>query len=140
MQPSRAVVSITGKVLLSRQDLTCLGSDRLQVRSTFQVKQRTGLYPRVRGGADGAGVVSHAGGALLTATITRVGLDQVLSQALGPWRKPLAVHDPAKVVLDLAVTLALGGDCLADVALLRSSSEVFGLVASDPTVSRTIDC
>jgi hypothetical protein len=140
MQPSRAVVSITRKVLLSRQDLTCLGSDRLQVRSTFQVKQRTGLYPRVRGGGGGGGVVSHAGGALLTATITRVGLDQVLSRALGPWRKPLAVHDPAKVVLDLAVTLALGGDCLADVALLRSSSEVFGLVASDPTVSRTIDC
>jgi hypothetical protein len=40
------------------------------------------------------------------------------------------VHDPAKVVLDLAVTLALGGDCLADIALLRSSPGVFGLVAS----------
>ena len=49
------------------------------------------------------------------------------------------MHDPAKVVLDLAVTLALGGDCLADIAVLRSAPGVFGPVASDPTVSRTID-
>jgi len=48
------------------------------------------------------------------------------------------VHDPAKVVLDLAVTLALGGDCLADVAVLRAEPGVYGSVASDPTVSRTI--
>src|SRR3954467_12291264 len=127
------------KVLLSRQDLACLGSDRLQVRSTFQVKQRSGLYPRSRVDVGGAGVVSRAGGVLLTAAIGRGGLDQALSQALAPWRKPHAVHDPAKVVLDLAVTLALGGDCLADIALLRSEPGVFGLVASDPTVSRTID-
>jgi hypothetical protein len=49
------------------------------------------------------------------------------------------VHDPAKVVCDLAVTLALGGDCLADVALLRAEPGVYGRVASDPTVSRTVD-
>ena len=55
------------------------------------------------------------------------------------WRHPLAVHDPAKVVLDLAVTLALGGDCLADIAVLRAEPDVYGRVASDPTVSRAID-
>jgi Transposase DDE domain group 1 len=49
------------------------------------------------------------------------------------------VHDPAKIVRDLAVTLGLGGDCLADVALLRAERGVYGLVASDPTVSRTVD-
>jgi hypothetical protein len=84
-------------------------------------------------------VVSHAGGLLLTAAIGRVGLDRALWQALAPWRRPHALHDPAKVVLDLAVTLAVGGNCLADVALLRSAPGVFGPVASDPTVSRTID-
>jgi predicted lipoprotein with Yx(FWY)xxD motif len=36
------------------------------------------------------------------------------------------------------VTLALGGDCLADVALLRGEPGLYGRVASDPTVSRTI--
>jgi hypothetical protein len=89
--------------------------------------------------AGGAGVVSHAGGVLLTAAIGRVGLDEVLSRMLAPWRRPLSVQDPAKVILDLAVTLALGGECLADIALLRSTPGVFGLVASDPTVSRSVD-
>ena len=43
---------------------------------------------------------------------------------------------PGKIVLDLAVAVAVGGDCLADVALLREEPGVFGPVASDPTVSR----
>jgi hypothetical protein len=52
----------------------------------------------------------------------------------------LAIHDPGKIVLDLAVAVAvaLGGDCAADVAVLRAQPGVFGLVASDPTVSRLI--
>ena len=33
----------------------------------------------------------------------------------------------------------MGGDCAADIAVLRAQSDVFGPVASDPTVSRTID-
>jgi hypothetical protein len=84
-------------------------------------------------------VVSQAGGLLLTETIRAVGLDRALSQALAGWRRPLAVHDPAKVICDLAVTLGLGGDCLADIAVLRAEPGVYGLVASDPTVSRTVD-
>jgi hypothetical protein len=42
-------------------------------------------------------------------------------------------------VTDLALMLALGGDCLADIALLRAEPGVYGPVASDPMVSRTID-
>jgi hypothetical protein len=103
------------------------------------VKKTTGFYPRVRVDRAGKGVVSHAGGSLLTATIRTAGLDQALSLALSPWRKPMAIHDPGKVLLDLAVALGLGGDALADIALLRGEPAVFGLVASDPTVSRTID-
>ena len=103
------------------------------------MSQRSGLYPRVRVDGAGRGVVSQAGGSLLTTTIRTSGLDHGLSAALAPWRKPLAIHDPAKVLLDLAVALALGGDCLADIAVLRAEPGVYGLVASDPTVSRTID-
>jgi hypothetical protein len=84
-------------------------------------------------------VVSHAGGTLLTATIRASGLDRALSAALARWRRPTAVHDPAKVLLDLAVAVGLGGDCLADIAVLRAEPGVFGRVASDPTVSRTVD-
>lgn len=101
--------------------------------------KRNGLYPRVRADTNGAGVVSQAGGVALVETLRVAGLDRALSAALARWRKPMAIHDPGKVISDLAITLALGGDCLADVALLRAEPAVFGLVASDPTVSRTID-
>jgi hypothetical protein len=97
------------------------------------------LYPRVGVDAAGSGVVSQAGGVTLVETLRVSGLDAALSQALAPWRKPTATHDPAKVVCDLALTLALGGDCLADVAVLRAEPGVYGPVASDPTVSRTVD-
>lgn len=43
-----------------------------------------------------------------------------------------------KIVCDLAVALAVGGDCLADLATLRAEPGLFGPVASDPTVSRLI--
>ena len=85
-----------------------------------------------------SGAVGQAGGVMLTETITATGRGRELSAALGPWRKQLAVHDPAKVITVLAVTLALGGDCLADVALSRVEPGVYGLAVSDPTVSRTI--
>lgn len=62
-----------------------------------------------------------------------------MSAALEPWRKPRAVHVPGKVLLDLALAVALGGDCLSDVAMLRAEPAVFGPVASDPTVSRLVD-
>jgi hypothetical protein len=75
----------------------------------------------------------------LVETVRAAGLDRGLSQALAGWRKPLARHDPGKIVTDLAIALALGGDCLADVAVLRAEPGVFGPVASDPTVSRLVD-
>jgi hypothetical protein len=65
-------------------------------------------------------------------------LRRELSAALTPWRSGRAVHDPAKVLLDLATSVALGGDCLADVAVVRAQPGLFGQVASDPTVSRLI--
>src|SRR4051794_5825398 len=76
---------------------------------------------------------------LLTRTAASVGLDRALSEALAPWRRPFARHDPGKIVLDLALSLAMGGDCLADIAQLRAHPQVFGAVASDPTVSRCLD-
>ena len=48
------------------------------------------------------------------------------------------MHDPGKILTDLAVTLALGGDCLADIAVLRAQPELAGPVASDPVVSRLV--
>jgi hypothetical protein len=103
------------------------------------VNKGSRFYPRVQVDTADVPAVGQAGGMLLTETVRASGLDAGLSAALEPWRKPLAIHDPGKVVLDLALTLALGGDCLADIALLRAEPRVYGRVASDPTVSRTID-
>lgn len=76
---------------------------------------------------------------LLIETVRKAGLDTATSAALLPWRKPGAVHDPGKVLLDGAMAVAAGGDCLADARILRAEPTVFGPVASDPTISRLID-
>jgi hypothetical protein len=88
---------------------------------------------------DADGLVGLSGAVLLVETAAVVGLERELSAALAPWRKSRAVHDPGKVVLDLGIMLAAGGDCPADVAALRAQPGVFGPVASDPTVSRLVD-
>jgi hypothetical protein len=103
------------------------------------VRNPSGLYPRLAVDGQGKKVVSGAGGVLLTRTAATVGLDQALTAALAPWRRPTARHDPGKVLLDLAISLAMGGDCLADIGQLRAHPQAFGPVASDPTVSRLID-
>ncbi|MEU0823153.1 transposase, partial [Streptomyces mirabilis] len=103
------------------------------------MKKRSGSYPRVRVEGGGRGVVSQAGAVLLVETVRKSGLDTAISAAMAPWRKPRAVHDPGKVLLDVALAVALGGGCLADVSMLRAEPAVFGPVASDPTVSRLID-
>ena len=88
--------------------------------------------------SDGKGLVSQSGAVLLWETMRATGLSRGLSQALAPWRAPRAVHDPGKVVADLAAAVALGGDCLADIAVLREQPELAGPVASDPVVSRLV--
>ncbi|MGA5278599.1 IS1380 family transposase [Streptomyces cellulosae] len=103
------------------------------------MKKRIGSYPHVRIEGGGRAVVSQAGSMLLVETVRKVGLDTAISAALSPWRKARAVHDPGKILLDVALAVALGGDCLADVAMLRCELAVFGPVASDPTISRLID-
>jgi hypothetical protein len=102
------------------------------------VGKSTSCYPSLVVERRGSGVVSHAGAVALLGTAQRTGLSGVLSEALAPWRKPMSSHDPGKIVLDLAVALAVGGDCLADIGVLRAEPAVFGAVASDPTVSRLI--
>ncbi|GAA2137393.1 IS1380 family transposase [Kitasatospora kazusensis] len=103
------------------------------------MNKRIGSYPPVRVQGDGDGLVSQAGGVLLVETVRKTGLDTAISAALMPWRKPRVVHDPGKILLDLALAVALGGDFLSDVAMLRAEPQVFGPVASDPTVSRLVD-
>lgn len=48
------------------------------------------------------------------------------------------MHDPGKIVADLVMALALGGDCLADVAVLRAQPGLAGPVASNPVASNPV--
>jgi len=81
-------------------------------------------------------LVTSSGAAMMNETIRVAGLRPVLSRALAPWRGARARHDPGKVLLDVAIAVALGGDCLADVAAVRAQRDLFGTVASNPTLSR----
>ena len=100
--------------------------------------QNSARSSKVTVSADGRGLVSQAGAVLLWETLRVTGLGRDLSAALEPWRAPRAVHDPGKIVADLAAALALGGDCLADIAVLREQPALAGPVASDPVVSRLV--
>src|SRR5260370_31463703 len=100
--------------------------------------QNTARRAKILVSDDGSGIVSQAGALLLTETARITGLGAGLSAGLARWRPWRAVHDPGKAVLDLAVAVALGGDCLADVGVLRAEPALFGPVASDPVISRLV--
>jgi hypothetical protein len=100
--------------------------------------QNTARRAKITVSADGQGLVSQAGALLLAETVRVTGLGGRLSGGLVRWRAPRAVHDPGKIIADLVMTLALGGDCLADVAVLRCQPELAGPVASDPVISRLV--
>jgi hypothetical protein len=65
-------------------------------------------------------VVPQAGAVLLVETVRKTGLGRETSAALAAWRRPRAEHDPGNILLDVALAVALGGDCLADVGMLRA--------------------
>lgn len=91
------------------------------------------LYPGVRVEAGEINTAGLAGAGLLTETIRAAGLGLGLSRVLDRWRKPGAVHGPGKVICDLALSLALGGKCVPDLALLACPEvRMFGPVASPP--------
>ena len=89
--------------------------------------------------SDGEGLVSHAGSALLAQVADKTGLTRALSRELGPLQLREGSHDRGRVVRDLAVMLADGGDCLADMAVVRDQAVLFGRAASDSTAFRVID-
>jgi Transposase DDE domain group 1 len=88
--------------------------------------------------ADGTGVVSHVGAALVRMLADRAGLTAALSSVLGR-RGRWPVHDRGRVLVDLAVMIADGGQAIADIDVLRHQREMFGPVASDTTVWRALD-
>jgi hypothetical protein len=89
--------------------------------------------------ADGEGLVSHAGSALLVGVAEKTGLSRALARELCGVRQRRGRHDPGRVVRDLAVMLADGGDCLADLRAVADQAPLFGAVASTSTAFRVVD-
>jgi Transposase DDE domain group 1 len=88
--------------------------------------------------ADADCLTSRAGTALLVGLADRVGLSGALSEAMGGVRQRRSRHDPGRTLRDLAVMLADGGDCLADLGVLGNQPTLFGDVPSDATGWRAL--
>ncbi len=101
--------------------------------------KRTNARPQLSVTADGKGIAAHAGTRLLAEMADFTGLTGALSDAMSATVRRVRRHDPGRVLLDVALTLADGGDCLSDLAVLRDQPALFGSVASTPTASRVID-
>jgi hypothetical protein len=100
---------------------------------------RDGRSVTVEVTADGAGFLSHAGTALLGQVADLVGLTSGLSLGLGAIKQRRRGHDPGRVIRDLAVMLADGGECVSDLGAVREQATLFGEVASDSTAFRMVD-
>jgi hypothetical protein len=88
--------------------------------------------------ADGTGLSSRAGTALLPLVAERLGLTDALGWALGGTRERRSAHVPGRVFCDLAVMLADGGRCVSDLVALGSQPALFGDVASVSTARRVL--
>jgi hypothetical protein len=100
--------------------------------------KRGGRDVKVEVRADGEGLVSHAGAGLIGEVSDRLGLTSALDRALAPLRERASRHSPGRVIRDLAVMLADGGEALCDLGAMRDQEALFGPVASDSTAYRLI--
>jgi hypothetical protein len=98
--------------------------------------QVTGWSRGLEVSGGGRGVVSHAGLVLLRHLAGKRGLTGGLSRALATPR--ILVHDRGRVLADLACAVADGARVISDFRVMSDQRELFGLVASVPTVWRTL--
>jgi len=99
--------------------------------------QATNTRPRFEVVADGQGICSHVGAALLGELADRLGLTAELGRRANRGVRG-GSHDRGQVLRDLVVMLADGGDAISDLATLRDQPDLFGQVASTPTAWRII--
>jgi hypothetical protein len=87
----------------------------------------------------GRGVCSHLGSRLLADVAAAAGLPEVFDDAAGGRRRRRSAHPAGRVLTDLAVLLADGGQSISDLAVLRDQPDLFGPVASTATAWRVLD-
>ena len=82
--------------------------------------------------------MSHAGTYVLGELADRTGLAAGLSVALASQKQRQRGYERGRVLTQLAVAIADGATTMSDVAVLRHQPDLFGEVASTPTVWRTL--
>jgi hypothetical protein len=101
--------------------------------------KRNSTRPRLWVTGDGRNVVAHAGARLLCDLADELGLTDGLSAAMAPTKVRRRGHDRGRVLVDLAVMLADGGETISDLGVLRDQPALFGDVSSVPTAWRTLE-
>ncbi len=92
----------------------------------------------VRVVADGKGLTSRAGTAMLPLLAEQIGLTGALEDALAHTRERSCAHPPGRVFCDLAVMVADGGRCVSDLGALGDQVALFGEIASGSTARRVL--
>ena len=85
----------------------------------------------------GSGVVAHVGLHALGSFADRLGLGALLSAKIPSRGERMPLHDRGKVLVQMSLMLAGGGESCADIEHLRLQGDLFGSVPSDTTVFRT---
>jgi hypothetical protein len=93
---------------------------------------------RVNVESGGRGVAAHVGLHALGSLADQLGLGATLSSRVERQGQRLPLHDRGKVLVQLALVLAGGGESCADIEHLRVQEQLFGSVPSDSTVFRTL--
>ena len=91
--------------------------------------KRGGRDFKVEVRADGEGLLSHAGSALIAECADGLGLTSALDRELEDLFERAPKHSPGRVLRDLAVMLADGGEHLCDLGTVRGQEALFGGVA-----------
>lgn len=124
----------------TRKCLSCKGNLGLEGRSTPNRKAlRRGS---VTGGRHGSRSARTGGSGVALRGCVVAGVDGGnrsgggLVSGAGHTYKAVPIHQPGRVLADLAVMIAAGGDALAHLATLRDQDKLFSAVASDATAWR----
>ncbi len=95
--------------------------------------------PRLIVTGDGKNVANHVGARLLSDLADKLGLTDGLSAAMAPTKRRRRGHDRGQVLVDVAVTIAGGGETFSELQVLRDQPSLFGKVASTPTAWRALE-
>jgi hypothetical protein len=95
--------------------------------------------PRLVVTGDGKNVASHVGSRMVADLADALDLTDGLSAAMAPTRQRRGGHDRGRVLVDLAVSIADGGETISELVVLRDQPGLFGKVASTPTAWRTLE-